>query len=102
MLAEYRNVHLENRRHVDRQVWLNLFDLTIAILLPCFGAHNNVTHVFMNQLVIMVAAVDELSVWQPWALNTVEVLKSLHEDTDWNIDVPQNDLLVYVLKKLAL
>ena len=50
----------------------------------------------------MVAAVDELSVWQPWALNTVEVLKSLHEDTDWNIDVPQNDLLVYVLKKLAL
>jgi hypothetical protein len=36
----------------------------------------------MNQLVIMVAAVDELSVWQPWALNTVEVLKSLHEDTD--------------------
>jgi hypothetical protein len=36
----------------------------------------------MNQLVIMVTAVDELSVWQPWTLNTVEVLKSLHEDTD--------------------
>ena len=44
----------------------------------------------------MVPAVDELPIWQPGALNTIEVLKSLDEDSNWDIYVPQDNLLVNV------
>lgn len=77
MLAEQSHVHLEYWGHVNLQFLLQLAGSELASL----RTHDDVAHVLMRKLVVVCAAVDELAVWQPNALNAFEVLVGLGEDS---------------------